>query len=107
MVKLGSDIKVGLLVGDEEVSFTFREPTNAELNKFLNGRYSMRRGKSIDDKSAESRADFFDLLLIKVENLEDNDGSPIAPENKDKIPSNWKTTIILEAFETQSVSLKN
>lgn len=107
MVKLGSEIKVGLLVGNEEVSFSFREPTNAELNRFLSGRYSMSRGKSVNDKSFEARVAFFDLLLTKVENLEDEEGVLVTPEQKDKIPSNWKNTVILEAFESNEVSLKN
>ena len=107
-VKIGNEIKIGLEVGGEEVLFTLREPTNDELNKFLSGRFSMSmRGKQVNDKSVEARIKFFDLLLIKVENLEDAKGNPITVENKDEIPANWKNMVILEAFENTEVSIKN
>lgn len=107
-VKLGSEIKVELPVGNEEVLFTFREPTNAELNRFLSGRFSMAmRGKQVNDKSVGARVEFFDLLITKVDNLEDEDGKPITAEQKDKIPSNWKNAVILEAFENTEASVKN
>jgi len=107
-VKLGNEVKVGLEVGNEEVMFTLREPTNAELNRFLSGRFSMTmRGKQVNDKSVEARVEFFDLLVTKVSNLEDADGKPMTAEQKDKIPSNWKNLVILEAFENTGVSVKN
>lgn len=107
-VRLGNEIKIGLEVGNEEVLFTLREPTNAELNKFLAGRFSLTmRGKQVNDKSVEARVAFFDLLITNVENLEDADGTPITADNADKIPDNWKNAVILEAFENTGVSVKN
>lgn len=107
-IRLNKEVKIGLTVQDEEVLFTFREPTNTELNRFLADRFSMSgRGRQVRDKSVEARVEFFDLLIVKVENLEDDAGVPISPEQKEKIPSNWKNIAILEAFENTEVSVKN
>ena len=107
-VRLGKEIKIGIEVGGEEVLFTLREPSNAELNDFLSGRFSMSmRGKQISDKSVAARVEFFDLLLVNVSNLEDVDGAPITAAEKNKIPANWKNMVVLEAFENTTVSVKN
>ena len=105
-VRLGGNVNAVLKVGAEEVKFTFREPTNRELNNFLSGRFNMR-GKKMDDKSVEARVEFFDLLIVKIENVEDAQGQPITAEGKENIPTNWKNAAILEAFETTEVEIKN
>ncbi len=105
-VKLGSSVKVGLEVNGEEVLFTFRQPSNAELNRFLSGRFSMK-GRQMSDRSVQARVEFFDLLVEKIENVEDEAGAAVGVEQKDKIPANWKNAAILQAFEDTEAQVKN
>ncbi len=106
-VKLRNEVKIGMDVAGEEVLFTFRNPSNAELNRFLSGRFSMR-GRQMSDRSVQARVEFFDLLITGIENVEGEDGKPITAEQADKIPTNWKNAVILEAFEnTTEISVKN
>ncbi len=105
-VKLGGEVRASLEQNGEEVVFTFREPTNGELNQFLSDRFSMR-GKKTVDRSVNKRVELFDLLLTKVENLEGADGNPITAENREKIPVTWKNAVILDTFENKEVTVKN
>jgi len=89
MVKLTQGTKAVVEVGDEEVTFTLREPSPQEINDFL----SKRCGRLVS-----SRVEFFDLLLISVENLENTDGTPITTEQKALIPATWKNDIIFWGF---------
>lgn len=106
-VSLGKQIKGSITVGAEEVTFTFRQPSNAELNQFLNARYQMGRRARMQDNSIEERARFFDLLLVDIENLVDAEGAAVGPDRKDLVPLNWKSGLIFTLFEDAEVSEKN
>jgi len=97
MVKLTQGTKAVVEVGDEEVTFTLREPSPQEINDFL----SKRCGRLVS-----SRVEFFDLLLISVENLENTDGTPITTEQKALIPATWKNDIIFRRFEDNEITLR-
>ncbi len=105
MARLPKERKATVMLQGEEVLFTFREPTNEELNDFLTSRFELK-GKGPKDTSVAARCDFFDLLLVKVENLEDEQGE-VTPERKDRIPSNWKQDMIMQLFEATEINVKN
>lgn len=106
MVKLGSEVKVGLEVNGEQVLITFRQPTNAEINRFLSNRFTMR-GRQMNDRSVQARVEFFDLLVTRIENVEDEHGQAVGAEQTEKIPANWKNAAILQAFEDTEANIKN
>lgn len=105
-VKLGEKIKVSIVVDGEEVIFTLRQPSNEELNKFLESRYTVV-GRKVLDRSLKARCEFFDKIIEKIENLEDENGVAITVENKEKIPASWKNDVIFKTFEDTEVNIKN
>ncbi len=108
MARLQREWTVTAELGDEEVKFTLREATNEEINGFLGSRYDIQaKGRKVkaDDKSVKARCSFFDDLLTKIENLEDEDGDPVTLERKEKIPSKWKNAAILEKYEASDVEV--
>ena len=95
-IKIGAD---GLLV--------LREPSNAEWNEFTADRYPVGKRNRLKDNSGVAREALFDLLMVKIENIEDDDGA-ITLETKDRIPGRLKAQIIFEAFESnQDIDVKN
>ncbi len=95
-------VKVG-----EDGKLVLRNPTNKEWNEFEAERYSVGKRNRMKDNSGPAREALFDLLLIKVENLEDGEG-PITIETKSRIPARIKSQIIFDAFETgQEIDIKN
>ncbi len=95
-IKVGSD---GLIV--------LREPTNKEFNDFQADRYPLGRRNQMKDNSGQARMALFDRLVIKIENIEDNDGA-ITLDTKDRIPARVKGQIIFDVFESgQDVDIKN
>lgn len=106
MVKIPEKIVMAVRVGDEEVVFTLRKPTNQELNEYLASRYEVGRRNRLKDNSLQARCEFFDLLLESVENLEDAQG-PVTVERKDAIPVTWKSDIVFRAYEDHEIDTKN
>lgn len=106
MARLSKEIKASVKVGDEEVVFTLRQPTNKEINDFLGKRYQVK-GRKMDDKSVDTRIELFDTLLTDVQNLEDADGLPVTVDRKELIPGTWKNSIIFQQLESVEVDLKN
>lgn len=109
MARLKKERQASVMLGDEEVTFTFREPTDEELSKFLSGRYNLKiKGQQeLKDTSVMARRDFFDLLLTGVDNLEDAEGNEITPSRCTEIPLQWKNGVILRLFEGQEINVKN
>lgn len=106
-VKIGNiDLTATLSVGDEEVEFIFREPSNEEQNKFIAKRYEVKRNK-MKDNSLAARVEFFDLLLTGVNNLVDDKEKPITPARKELIPNRWKDKLVFRLFEDDEVEVKN
>ena len=107
-VKLSDEIKVSILVQNEEVHAVFpgygdREMQEA-IKKLLSGRFSAGRGGRAQDKSMEARIRFFNTMCLRVENVELPDGTPLDPtiENwRGEIPVNWKVSFSLN-FEEQN-----
>jgi hypothetical protein len=95
-VKIGAD---GLIV--------LREPATKEWNEFTADRYQVGKRNRMKDNSGQAREALFDLLLIKIENIEDDAGA-ITLETKDRIPARLKGQIIFDVFESgQEVDVKN
>ena len=90
----------------EDGEIEFREPTNKEWNNFSAARYPVQRGGKVKDNSTQARVDLFDLLVIRIERVEDAQG-PITVETKDRLPIRIKTAAIFEAFEATDVEAKN
>ena len=110
MAKLKNELTASVMLGDEKVLLSFRAPTNEELNDFMAKRHEVSAGKrniKVRDNSLVARAEFFDKLLTKVENLEDSEGKPITPERKELIPSTWKNDIVFRLFEDTEIDTKN
>lgn len=97
-IRLGVKIISGKHRG-EEVVFMLRQPTTDELSTFKSrcGVYLHREDEL--DLAGACRAELFDLLLNRVENLYDEDGQPITVDLKDKISPRWKINLIFGAFE--------
>ena len=106
-MKLSKDHRIDLTIGKETVTFILRKPSNKELNDFLADRYDTTRRGRLKDRSVAARADFFDMLLTGVENLVDDDDNPITPAAAEKIPLNWKSSIIFSEFEDVEIDEKN
>ncbi|MDI6808266.1 MAG: hypothetical protein QME66_04695 [Candidatus Eisenbacteria bacterium] len=106
MAQIPKSLTITLVVGDEEVTFQFRPPTNPELNHFLESRFDIGRHGKVKGRALQARIDFFDLLLIGVDNLNDGD-DPITPAHVDRIPMNWKNDVIFRCFEDNEVDVKN
>jgi hypothetical protein len=107
MAKLTTELHASVKVGGEEVLFTFRQPTNKELNEFLGKRYELRGAKRLSDNSLNARTGFFDLLLTDIRNLEDDQGAAITPERAELIPATWKNDLIFKLFEDNEIEIKN
>lgn len=106
-MKLTKGFQAVVPLGGEEVTLSYREPTNEELNKFLSRRYIAGKGGGVRDTSLKARVEFHDKLLTGVDNLEDEDGAPVTVERADKIPVNWKNEIIFKQFEQTGIDIKN
>lgn len=107
MARLTNEIRATKKLNGEDVVMLLRLPTNEEVNDFLVQRYEHRGGKKMKDISYQARTEFFDLLLVKVENLEDSEGVSVTPERKELIPAHWKAEIIFNCFENNEIDIKN
>lgn len=107
MARLSREKMATVMLGDEEVKFYFREPSNKEMNDFLASRWDPGKKGKVTDNSHEARCAFFDKTLTKIENLEDADGAPVTPERKDLVPANWKADMIFKLFESAEIEVKN
>ncbi len=107
MARLSREREATVTVQGEEVKFYFREPSNKELNDFLSSRWTTGKKGKVDDRSHEARCEFFDKLLVRVENLEDPEGNPVTPERKELIPANWKADMVFKLFEDADIDVKN
>lgn len=107
MARLSRERQATVMIGDEEVRFFFREPSNRELDEFLASRWDTGKKGRVTDNSHEARCAFFDKLLVKIENLEDAEDNPITPERKEWIPSNWKADMVFRLFESVEIEVKN
>jgi len=110
-VRLSDEVKVGILIGDEEVRAVFPGYANPEMaaaiKKLALGRNTVGRGGQVKDKSYEARVGFFNSTCIRVENVEGDDGQPLTPDTADwrqKIPANWKLSFALFFEEKATLS---
>ena len=110
-VRLSEEVKVAILVGDEEVTAVFPGYSNPEMaeaiKKLATGRTQIGRGGQAKDKSYEARVRFFNTMCSRVENVEGEDGQPLTPETPDwrqKIPANWKLSFALFFEEKATLS---
>jgi site-specific recombinase XerC len=106
-VKLQKELKAVIAVGEENVTFTLRQPSNKELNDFLAERYEVGKRNRMKDNSTPARIEFFDKLLTGVENLVDANDQTITPAQADQIPANWKNDVIFRLFENNEIDVKN
>jgi hypothetical protein len=103
MAKLNGEIEVK--VGDDGL-IALRNPTNKEWNDFEAARYPLSRNK-IKNHALEARAELFDRVVVRIENIEDDQG-PITLETRDRIPNRIKSSIIFRTFETdEEIDVKN
>lgn len=107
MAKLSREKTATVMLGDEEVKFYFRDPSNKEMNDFLSSRWETGKKGKMADNSHEARCAFFDKLFTKVETLEDPEGNPVTPANKEVVPSNWKADMVFRLFESAEIEVKN
>jgi len=102
-VKLSKEISVR--VGEDGL-IVLREPTNAEWNEFNNSQLVPGKKGRMSFRINEAREKLFDTLLVKIENIEDADG-PITVETRERLPSRFKSRVIIEAFELDEIDVKN
>lgn len=103
-MKLQNKITVTVNVGNEKVTIVLRRPTNQEINEFQANRFDINK----NDVKARLvlLEDYFDSLLISVENLEDEIGI-VTIDRKDAIPANWKQDIIAKLELDAQIDIKN
>lgn len=103
-MKLRQEITVN--IGDDG-RIVLREPTNREWNEFQQDRYPVGKRNQLKDNSGPARVVLFDKLVVRIENIEDDQGA-ITLDSKDRIPDRIKGQIIFDAFEASSdVDIKN
>jgi hypothetical protein len=111
-VRLSDEIRVSILVGDEEVHAYFPGYGNAEMQeaikKLLSGRFQAGRGgRAPQDKTFEARVRFFNSMCTRVENVEDAAGNPLTADTegwKAQIPANWKVSFALHFEEKNTLT---
>lgn len=103
-MKLQSKITVTVNVGNEKVIIVLRRPTNQEVNEFQAKRFDIKK-EDIKGR-LELLEDYFDSLLVSVENLEDETGI-VTVDRKDAIPANWKQDIIAKIELDAQIDIKN
>lgn len=109
-VRLGEEIEVNILVGDEEVRAVFPSYTDegmAEaIKKLSSGRSVVVRGQA-KDRTHEARVKFFNATCLRVENVEASDGTPLTPDMqgwRSQIPPNWKASFAIYFEERATLS---
>lgn len=118
-------IRIGVVVGDETVTFICRQPTGAETSRFLSDRF-VQKGRKITNRQSEARIDFINRILIDVENAAyETAAGEIVPLNarvtltdedrayaaailgsevrdwKDLVNASWKATAAMRFEESQ------
>ena len=104
-MKLQNKITATVTTANKEViTFVLKRPTNQEVNEFQAKRFD------IDRSDVKARLvlleDYFDSLLLSVENLEDDTGL-VTIDRKDAIPANWKQDIIAKLETDAQIDIKN
>lgn len=87
-----------------------RAPSIEEQNAYVADRLRVPDGADKDNvvqHFQEARARFFDLLLERFEDLEDEAGQPLTPERKGEVPASWKSEAIARKFDLLPVNVKN
>ena len=103
-MKLQNKITVTVNIGNEKVIFVLRRPTNQEVNEFQAKRFDIKK-EDIKGR-LELLEDYFDSLLVSVENLEDETGI-VTVDRKDAIPANWKQDIVAKLELDAQIDIKN
>lgn len=103
-MKLQNKITATVNVGNEKVIFTLKRPSNQEVNEFQAKRFDIKK----EDVMGRlfHLEDYFDSLLLNVENLEDETGI-VTIDRKDAIPANWKQDIIARLELDAQIDIKN
>jgi|TARA_R110000824_G_scaffold190214_2_gene371640 hypothetical protein len=107
-VKLSDEVKITILIQNEEVHAVFPGYGDKEMQeaikKLLSSRFTAGRGGRAQDKSMDARIRFFNTMCLRVENVELPDGTPLLStvENwRAEVPVNWKVSFALP-FEEQN-----
>ena len=104
-MKLQNKITVTVTTANKEIiTFILRRPTNQEINEFQAKRFDIKK-EDIKGR-LELLEDYFDSLLMSVENLEDETGI-VTVDRKDAIPANWKQDIIAKLELDAQIDIKN
>lgn len=104
MAKIGAEIEVKI---GEDGLIVLREPTNREWNQFESERYPVGRNMKMRNNATAARAVLFDRLVLRIENLEDEQG-PLGMETLARIPERMKSDIVFKSFEAaEQIEVKN
>ena len=104
-MKLQNKITVTVTTANKEIiTFILRRPTNQEINEFQAKRFDIKK-EDIKGR-LELLEDYFDSLLMSVENLEDETGI-VTVDRKDAIPANWKQDISAKLELDAQIDIKN
>jgi hypothetical protein len=111
-VRLGEEISVAILIGDEEVVAIFPGYANTEMAAAIKtlstGRLTTGRGGQPKDQTFDARIRFFNTMCVRVINVEDENGAPLTPDTENwrrLIPANWKTSFSI--FFEEKATLTN
>lgn len=95
----------------DQGEFVLRHPSNREWNEYQAAKLEAHNTASETKVSMnDAMCDLFDKLVIKLENLIDNDNTPITMDNfKDRIYDKEKSGMIMRGVElnNQDIDLKN
>ena len=110
-IRLSDEVRVAILIGDEEITAVFPSYSNPEmaaaLKSLATGRTMIGRGGQAKDKSYDARVRFFNAMCSRVEGVEMEDGKALSPEVENwrsYIPANWKISFSLYFEEKATLS---
>jgi hypothetical protein len=107
MARLMSGARVRVTLPSGDAFLILREPTNEELNAYQARKFNMPDQATPEEASLHAKnitADFFDLLLTGIEDLEDAEGV-ITLDRKAAIPQAWKVEAVFRRWDRTPVSL--
>jgi hypothetical protein len=80
-------VRIRILVGDETVTLICRQPTGAEVSRFLSDRF-VQKGRKVTNRQTEARITFINAILEDVENaVYENAKGELLPLNASTILS--------------------
>lgn len=109
MAKIPVVSRMRLTYPTGDAFITLRRATNEEQNRFEAARFGAPDNATPAEAMGHAKnaiCDFFDLLVVKIEDLEDDQG-PITLDRLDAIPQDQKVEVMFRRWTPSAVEEKN